>query len=314
MTKRCISFLLAAALCLTSAVAFAQTPVVGGTLPVTGSIIANAGAVTLTIPPGRGYASVGVDVSGTWVGTIVVQCAAALETSSFEAVTLSTRTGTTGITSFTANGQWVGSIAGCQRIRAVATAWTSGTAVVTLVGSFAAGGAGGGGGVSGDTELPAAAVLADATANPTAPAVASYMMAFNGTTWDRVRTSLDPCAGSAKTPIVINISTATTTELTPSLAGAANYYHVCSIVILPTAGAQSIAFVDDDTDGCVSVTSGMAGGTTAASGANISANGGFVAMGAGQAVMRTNGLNRVICAVTSAAVQTSGVMWVVAAP
>lgn len=39
-----------------------------------------------------------------------------------------------------------------------------------------------------DTELPAAAALADATANPTVPAVAAYLMGFNGTTWDRVDT------------------------------------------------------------------------------------------------------------------------------
>lgn len=40
-----------------------------------------------------------------------------------------------------------------------------------------------------DTELPAAGALADATANPTAPAVAAHLMGFNGTTWDRVDTA-----------------------------------------------------------------------------------------------------------------------------
>ncbi len=38
-----------------------------------------------------------------------------------------------------------------------------------------------------DTELPAAAALADATANPTAPLVGACLEAFNGTTWDRLR-------------------------------------------------------------------------------------------------------------------------------
>ena len=37
-----------------------------------------------------------------------------------------------------------------------------------------------------DTELPAATALADNTANPTAPAVGSFGMLWNGTTWDRV--------------------------------------------------------------------------------------------------------------------------------
>jgi hypothetical protein len=36
-----------------------------------------------------------------------------------------------------------------------------------------------------DTELPAAAALADAAANPTAPAVAAHNLVWNGTTWDR---------------------------------------------------------------------------------------------------------------------------------
>lgn len=40
-----------------------------------------------------------------------------------------------------------------------------------------------------DSELPAAAALADATANPTVPAVGSFLMGYNGATWDRVRTA-----------------------------------------------------------------------------------------------------------------------------
>lgn len=44
-------------------------------------------------------------------------------------------------------------------------------------------------GVSGvvDTELPAAAALADAAANPTTPTVGAASLVFNGTTWDRAR-------------------------------------------------------------------------------------------------------------------------------
>ena len=38
-----------------------------------------------------------------------------------------------------------------------------------------------------DTELPAAAALADAAANPTAPAVDSRPSVYNGATWDRLR-------------------------------------------------------------------------------------------------------------------------------
>lgn len=38
-----------------------------------------------------------------------------------------------------------------------------------------------------DTELPAAAALADGAANPTAPTVGGAVLMFNGTTWDRQR-------------------------------------------------------------------------------------------------------------------------------
>lgn len=43
------------------------------------------------------------------------------------------------------------------------------------------------GNVTADTELPAAAVLADNASNPTAPAIASFGMLFDGSTWDRAR-------------------------------------------------------------------------------------------------------------------------------
>jgi hypothetical protein len=38
-----------------------------------------------------------------------------------------------------------------------------------------------------DSELPAASALADATANPTAPAVGTFLHAFDGTDWERLR-------------------------------------------------------------------------------------------------------------------------------
>src|SRR5262245_16664778 len=38
-----------------------------------------------------------------------------------------------------------------------------------------------------DTELPAAAALADDTVNPTVPAVGALIHGFDGTTWDRIR-------------------------------------------------------------------------------------------------------------------------------
>lgn len=147
--------------------AFAQqrVSIIGATLPMTDTITFNGDVMTLTIPPGQGFASIGVDASGTWVGTIAVQCAARTSTSDLQALILAPRNSTTTVTSFTSNGQWFGSIAGCQRIVATATAWTSGTATVTLVATAVGGAGGAGGGGSGSNAAAAAtgaAVPADA--------------------------------------------------------------------------------------------------------------------------------------------------------
>lgn len=197
-----------------------------------------------------------------------------------------------------------------------------------------------------DTEMPAAAALADNTANPTVPAVAAFLMCYDGSTWDRCqggltdtddgtvaasqvpslvlnlehkfdgtnwkRAGYDPCNGP-KTHIAINISTATTTELTGALSGASTYYYVCSIDIV-TAGANNVALVDDDTDGCGSPTAGLAGGTTAASGWNFAANGGIAKGNGTGTVYKAVTANSVLCLVTSAATQLSGSIQVVAAP
>lgn len=53
-----------------------------------------------------------------------------------------------------------------------------------------------------NTELPDAAALADATANPTITGVASYMMCFNGTTWDRCLASANIAHDAAATTAV----------------------------------------------------------------------------------------------------------------
>ena len=72
--------------------------------------------------------------------------------------------------------------------------------------------------------------------------------------------------------------------------------------------------VDDDSDNCASVTSGIFGGVTAAEGWNFAANGGLTLGNGSSTIGKTVGTNRVICAVTSAAVQLSGSITVVAAP
>jgi len=94
---------------------------------------------------------------------------------------------------------------------------------------------------------------------------------------------------------------------------ATTQYYKCAINLV-AAGADNVALTDDDSDGCGSVTSGLAGGTSAASGWNFAANGGLTQGNGDSTIMKTNGTNRVLCLVTSAAVQLSGTIAVVAAP
>ena len=55
-----------------------------------------------------------------------------------------------------------------------------------------------------DSELPAAAALADAVANPTTPTAGAASIAFNGATWDRVKTQ-DAVAGNGANNTVVGI-------------------------------------------------------------------------------------------------------------
>jgi len=131
-----------------------------------------------------------------------------------------------------------------------------------------------------------------------------------GLLWSRM---LDPCSGVAKQYLPIDIVTATTTEITAALAGASTHYYICSVALI-TALANNVAIVDDDSDNCASVTSGVMGGTTSGEGFNLAANGGLTFGNGAGSIARTVGTNRVLCIVTSAATQLSGTITVVAAP
>jgi len=71
------------------------------------------------------------------------------------------------------------------------------------------------GSVTADTELPAAAALADGMANPTAPAVASSLMGYNGLTWDRIYMGL---SGSVKVDLSTRLDK-TNDEVTAYVTG-----------------------------------------------------------------------------------------------
>lgn len=328
-----------------------------------GTITAQNGTVILPAARGIALGSLGVEASGTWTGTIQVECTASFEgTGAYVALEVIPRTGGSGVTSFTANGQWIGTIAGCQRVQARATAAMTGTAVITLTGDPVGGGGGGGGAATavtnaGLTELAAAinanlvdvnivsgagsggtAVADDADFTPgttsftpvggfyqsTVTACTDGDTCAAGLTAQRTQkvtlysaagveytAAADPCV-ARKTVHVVNMSTATTVEIANAVAS--QFFFICSVNLI-AQGAQTVTIGEDDTDGCGSITAGLHGGATAATGWSFPVAGDGIALGNGLGtVMQSSTANRYLCIITGQAVQLSGTILYVSAP
>lgn len=114
----------------------AQAIVRLGSQPVAGTMTTSGDVVIFPVPAGVGFATLGVEARGTWTGTVQIECAASTGGGTFVALTLIPRNSTTTATTFTANGQWSASIAGCQRVQARATAAMTGAVTITMVGVF----------------------------------------------------------------------------------------------------------------------------------------------------------------------------------
>jgi len=118
----------------------------------------------------------------------------------------------------------------------------------------------------------------------------------------------DACQTVARTYTPINISTATTTRIIAPASAKKTY--ICGIALF-AAGADNVGVVEGTGGTCGTGTAGIIGGTTAASGVNLTANQGFILQNTGQAQLATAGTNVDLCLITSAAVQLSGhVSWV----
>jgi len=101
----------------------------------------------------------------------------------------------------------------------------------------------------------------------------------------------------------VTVSTATTTLLVTGVSG--RHVRICSLSLV-TAAANNVALLSGTGATCGTGTTGMSGGTTAATGWNFAANGGLTqGSGIGE-VNRTNATGDSVCIVTSAATQLSG--------
>lgn len=101
----------------------------------------------------------------------------------------------------------------------------------------------------------------------------------------------------------VNVSTATTTLLVTGVSG--RHVRISSLSLI-TAAANNVALISGTGATCGTGTTGMNGGTTAASGWNFAANGGITQGNGLGTINRTNATGDSVCIVTSAATQLSG--------
>lgn len=101
----------------------------------------------------------------------------------------------------------------------------------------------------------------------------------------------------------VNVSTATTTLLITGVSG--RHVRISSISLV-TAAANNVALISGTGATCGTGTTGMNGGTTAASGWNFAANGGITQGNGLGTINQTNATGDSVCIVTSAATQLSG--------
>ena len=127
----------------------------------------------------------------------------------------------------------------------------------------------------------------------------------------QVSPPIDPCATKIKKFFVINLTTAGTTQIDAAVAS--EFWYICSINVVTTL-ANSVLIASDNDSGCGSLTAGLNGGTTSATGWPFTAGGG-IALGVGNSfVMKSATANHYLCIATSVSTQTSGGIVYVSAP
>lgn len=103
------------------------------------------------------------------------------------------------------------------------------------------------------TELPAASALTDAMANPTTPLVGAALMAFNGTTWDRLQPALDYAQNSTTSGQTGSLVQGAVTTSAPTYTSGRT-----SPISLDTAGSVRVAVVSGSTGNAASSNTGSA--------------------------------------------------------
>lgn len=288
-------------------------------LTASGSITGATQSVSLDV---TGYGALGIQIAGTWTGTLGFD--ATIDNTNWQDLQVSPANATSYTTATASNGIFYVQAGGLKAVRVFSDSFSSGTADISLRAAPS------------DGKTPSAfgqIAPADNTSNPAVAGVAvAMMMCFDGSTWDRCpgdstngltvnlgsnndvniaevggvaaqAAFLDPCQREAK--IRVSISTTSSAQLITGTASERIY--ICSLHLV-TATAQNIALVSGTGTTCGTSTSGVEGfgGATAATGWNFAANGGIALAASGFSYGNTDTDQDNVCLLLSGSGQVSG--------
>lgn len=298
-----------------------------GTIPAspgTGTIVLG-GTQASGIALNGSYGSATFTLTGGWSGTLAVEGQSCDAAGTWNTIQVFPFTSTTGQTTITANGLYIGTVAGLCALRlrgnTVATAAAVGT--ITTSSSGGAGGGGGGGAAGSVTQGTVPWVVDVATSNNnlytalTSAVPAMNATAYNTNSYSTGQTnpvnadlhgnlyvhSNDPCQNGAKVFKPIAVAGAATTNIITN--GAAAKIYICQI-LLTTGIANNVTVIEGTTGGTCGTPAGIFGGSTTGTGFIFAANGGVSIGNGGSMVGQTATNNNDLCIITSASGPLAG--------
>lgn len=207
----------------------------------------HAGCIDLNV---AGEGTIGIQITGTWSGTITFR--STVDNSTYTSFLVTSTTSGSSASTTTANGIWTASVAGLTTVRVVFTSYSSGTAtVVRRTVKSGGGGGGGGGGVASDVNVTnnplnvacvsgCTATSSDADDGSIAVAQTnsnanSLGMVFDGSVWRRLTIGT---AGTASAQVLTVQGIASMTPVQVQ-SNSANLATVAKQPALGTAGSAS---------------------------------------------------------------------------
>lgn len=114
----------------------------------------------------------------------------------------------------------------------------------------------------------------------------------------------DPCLTQTPLVLEVNEATSSTTTLISGITGLNTY--ICGLALFLGGSATNINLVEGTGSNCSTISAGLLGGTTAATGANLAASQSILLEAGGHWVMKTATSGDNVCYAASGSTQVSG--------